>query len=286
MELSFDLQHGGTGLKLLRSPRHSRFAECTRCQTLRKAYHIVAANRSASPEAVQEAYDALKAHMDTWTDDREIAMALRHASYDPLSEYCYECDDKCGSQWQSLPVNETGRYTKEEEDSCYSMSVQANVVCGPRGLIRLAMVPKNVGTGANFGISLLILTLHRTYELGLLEGKKFLLRHTDGGSDNVSRMTHVMHWLLVFIGCFDLITWFRFDAGHSHTEIADRLFGMMKRLFDTDHNTRVQGCPDFVALEAKLRVLFKDQREDFDFIFHFANWNISVKSLGAAHQHQ
>ena len=35
----------------------------------------------------------------------------------------------------------------------------------------------------------------------------------DGGSDNVSALTHVFHWLLVYLGVFDEILWFRFEAG-------------------------------------------------------------------------
>ena len=31
----------------------------------------------------------------------------------------------------------------------------------------------------------------------------------------------LFHWLLVWIGAFEELVWFRFDAGHSHTELAD-----------------------------------------------------------------
>ena len=53
-----------------------------------------------------------------------------------------------------------------------------------------------------------------------------LLRHTDGGPDNVAKLTHIFHWLLVYVGCWQEVIWFMFKAGHSHTEIADRLFSL------------------------------------------------------------
>jgi len=214
-------------------------------------------------------------HMATWKDDRKLALQLRYQSYDKSSPYVYECDDKCGSEWQSVPANSTGRASKEEEGAGYEMSVQANVITGPNGLLRCAVIPRNVRTGSNFGLSTLILALHSAYQLGKLEGKEHLIRHTDGGSDNLSRVTHAMHWLFVHLGIFQEVTWFRFDSGHSHTEIADRLFGMMKRLFKTDSNTRAVGCEDFVALEAEMRKLYDDQKEDFEMVFHFANWDFN-----------
>ena len=54
------------------------------------------------------------------------------------------------------------------------------------------------------------------------------------GADNASYVTHVVHWLLVYLGVFNEIVWFRFKAGHSHTEVADRLFSVIKRLFESD----------------------------------------------------
>jgi len=268
-------QHPGAGntFRLVRSARHSSFAECTNCQVKRRVYFKLASNRNSDAAAVAVALKDFQDHMATWRDDRLLALRLRNESYDKSSPYVYECDDKCGSEWQSLPANDTGRASKDEEGAGYDMSVQANVVTGPNGLLRCAVVPRNVGTGSNFGLSTLILALHSAFQLGKLNGKEHLLRHTDGGSDNLSRVTHCMHWLFVNLGIFQELTWFRFDSGHSHTEIADRLFGMMKRLFKTDSNARAVGCEDFVVLEVALRKLFDDQKEDFEMVFHFANWD-------------
>jgi hypothetical protein len=91
----------------------------------------------------------------------------------------------------------------------------------------------------------------------------------------VSYVTHVLHWLLVYLGVFDEILWFRFEAGHSHTEIADRLFGIMKKIFDTDSNTRVSGgVASFTDLIEKLEEVFKACPEQKLFEFDFVNWDL------------
>ena len=126
----------------------------------------------------------------------------------------YECDDKCGSFWIALPVDPTGRDSKLAVGFLYRFAIQANVICGAQGLIRFAVVPKFVSTGSNFGLTNLIMTLYRAKRKGRLPAHvKTLYRHTDGGSDNVSIATHILHWLLVYLGIFDEIIWFRFEAG-------------------------------------------------------------------------
>ena len=62
---------------------------------------------------------------------------------------------------------------------------------------------------------------------------------------------------------------------HSHTEIADRLFGLLKKLFphgDAAH--RVGGVPSFAALERKLIEEFQDCPEDFALEYHWASWDL------------
>jgi hypothetical protein len=92
--------------------------------------------------------------------------------------------------------------------------VQANVISGRDGLLRLAIVPKFVTTGGNFGLTNLIMVLYRAKLSGrLTKSCKTLYRHTDGGPDNTCHSTHIMHWLLVYLGIFDEVMWFRFEAG-------------------------------------------------------------------------
>jgi len=98
--------------------------------------------------------------------------------------------------------------------SILSFSVQANVVAGLNGIMRLAVVPKYVTTGGNFGLTNLIMVLYRAKLAGRLpKSCKKLFRHTDGGPDNTCHSTHILHWLLVYLGIFDEVEWFRFEAG-------------------------------------------------------------------------
>ena len=188
----------------------------------------------------------------------------------------YECDDKCGSFWQKLPVNETGRDTKEEAKAKYAFSIHANVMCGQNGVCRFTLVPKNVTCGADFGLTNLLITLLAAKRRGQLEGHvDHLYRHTDGGPDNVAIVVHFIHWLMVYLGIFNKITWFRFPAGHSHTEIADRLFSIMKKLFVSDSASRVLGIQDIPQLIDLLKGEFSDLTESFEFAFNFANWGLT-----------
>ena len=152
--------------------------------------------------------------------------------------------------------------------------VQANVICGPNGVQRFAIMPKNVRKGSNFGLSNFILVLHRAWtsgRLGLHVRRAY--RHTDGGPDNVSWVSHVLHFIIVYIGVLQELLWFRFEAGHSHTEIADRLFGVMKKLFDSGSGKRVGPLETFADLERELRHCFEKAQEHFELAFHFANWD-------------
>ena len=99
------------------------------------------------------------------------------------------------------------------------------MVYGQGGVSRFAVTPKVVTTGGNFGFTNFIMALHRAKERGRLQPHVAgLYRHTAGGPDNLCQVTHLLHWLLIYVGCFQSLIWFRFEAGHSHTELADRLF--------------------------------------------------------------
>ena len=202
-------------LKAGRSARHSKFAECTSCKNLRKAWMDASQNsHKTAPEIVQRSYDAMLKHQLEWSNDRKRALFLRGLSYSKHASSVYECDDKCGSFWQSLPVDDSGRTVKNNTTCVFKFSIQANVVSGESGLIRLAVVPKYVTTGANFGLTNLIMCLYRAKKAGRLPSNvKTLYRHTDGGPDNNSYVTHIIHWLLVYLGIFDEVLWFRFEAG-------------------------------------------------------------------------
>ena len=96
----------------------------------------------------------------------------------------------------------------------YRFCIQANVVCGKSGIIRFGFIPKHVHTGGNFGLTNFIMVIVRAFERGRLpQHVHTCYRHTDGGSDNVSVVTHILHWLLVYLGVFNTIIWFRFESG-------------------------------------------------------------------------
>lgn len=264
-------------LTLTRSARHSKFPECKDCQKLRTDYQKVASKLSSSKEEVQKKYDALLAHTKEWQLDRETACDLRHRCSACEYEAIYEVDDKCGSYWQRLPVGETGRDTKQNAKAVYRFSVQANVICGQNGIQRFTIVPKNVKVGSNFGLTNLMMTLLQAKQSGRLKPHvTHLYRHTDGGPDNVSVVTHFVHWLLVYLGIFQKITWFRFKAGHSHTETADRLFALLKRHFESDSRHRVAGMNSFVELTNKVEAEFANTCEGSTFAWDFANWDFKT----------
>ena len=224
---------------------------------------------------MQELYAKMLEHQQQWTADRAAALAIRRSLFLRSADAIYECDDKCGSYWQAIPADPTGRQGKAVAGDLYRFAIQANVVSGKDGIVRFAFVPKHVATGGNFGLTNLIMVLLRAKENGCLGSHvKKMYRHTDGGPDNVSVVTHILHWLLVYLGVFDEIEWFRFESGHSHTEIADRLFSLMKRLFDTDSAARARsvGCPSELA--ELLRSTFERCDETFKFDFNWANWQI------------
>lgn len=174
-----------------------------------------ASRASSSPEYVQQCYEAMLEHVQEWSSDRATALAIRRSCYLPDSRALYQCDDKCGSFWQALPVDPSGRHGKATAAHVYHFCIQANVVCGEDGLIRFAMVPKQVDNGSNFGLTNFILAIYEAWEKGRLPNNvRACYRHTDGGPDNISHVSHVLHWLLVYLGVFDEIIWFRFEAGY------------------------------------------------------------------------
>ena len=140
------------------------------------------------------------------------------------------------------------------------------------------VVPKHIKTGGNFGLTCLTVALIRAQELGRLTATAGtrLYRHTDGGPDNLSVATHLYHWLLVHIGIFEEVVWFRFDAGHSHTELADRFFSMLKRLFTSARSgERASRLDGLLELEQELQKTFERGAETAELGYIFANWDFT-----------
>ena len=271
-------------VRLTRSARHSKFPECTSCSELRRAYVDAAKKAVTAPNIVERAWQEYHEHQIKWQADRAKSWSLRMECCNFEHPARYQCDDKCGSFWQKLPVSVGGRDTKENATAAYHFAVHANVLCGASGVNRFTFVPKNIKTGSNFGLSNLLMVLVAARESGGLPSHvRHLYRHTDGGPDNVAWTTHFFHWLLVYLGVFDEITWFRFKAGHSHTEIADRLFSVIKQYFEADNTAaRVDPVGSFFELQHILTKAFAKSAEGSLFHFHFCSWDIEqwLKDIG------
>ena len=265
-------------IRVKRSARHSNFPECSECQRLRAAYLKIMTTPGASQEVRDRAWALLREHMVKWQSDRSTALSLKDHSSGLCREDCYECDDKCGSQWVEAPVAEIGRDNKSVSSYKFRFGIQCNVVVGGGGVNRFMVVPKHIKTGGNFGLTCLTMAIWRAHQLGRLKGDagRRLYRHTDGGPDNMNKATHLFHWLLVWLGVFDEIIWFRFDAGHSHTELADRFFSLLKRLFTSMGAERAQGLGSLADLEVRLKATFAKSAEAPEFEYIFANWDLNT----------
>ena len=274
-------------VKVSRSARHSHFPNCTVCAANQDEYIKASSNPLADAALVAEKREKMMAHQAEFMRDRHEARSLRYGTYLPDSTERYECDDKCGSFWCKCPVSAGGRDSKATATRNYEFAVQANVVCGPEGVMRMSIIPKTVSTGANFGLSTLLQSLWSACRIedgvpSLPRTVTRLYRHTDGGPDNVSKLTHIFHWLLVYLGCWQELVWFMFMAGHSHTEIADRLFSLMKKLFKTDSAAHVKGnILSFEQLQDRLKETFAKCPEMKEIVYHFANWDICTWLKGA-----
>ena len=127
-------------LRLKRSANHSNFPECDECQERRKELHAALRQAGANPAVIAELNAKVLAHRDEWQADRTQALRLKYAAFQLTADTLYECDDKCGSFWQQLPVDPTGRDSKRGDRAKYKFAIQANVVVGPGGVQRFSAI--------------------------------------------------------------------------------------------------------------------------------------------------
>eukprot|EP00965_Chrysotila_dentata_P075362 2488642-Pleurochrysis_carterae.AAC.1 len=125
--------------------------------------------------------------------------------------FCVE--DKLGSHWQLLPISQNDRAAKKTAKCWkYRQCLQGNF---------FSIVPPMLGTGANFGCSAFCYTLFRLIETSKLDARiDRIVQQTDGGCDNVTWVTHAVHYMLVREGAFNQIDWVRLKPGHSHNKQA------------------------------------------------------------------
>jgi hypothetical protein len=117
-------------LKCGRSARHSNFGECNECQERRKAWLKAARYSGSDPDVVRDLYQAVLDHNSDWQKDRAEALLIRQRCFHKDAEGIYQCDDKCGSYWESIPVDVSGRNSKSNMGRLFNFSIQANVICG------------------------------------------------------------------------------------------------------------------------------------------------------------
>ena len=120
-------------IRVKRSARHSKFPECTDCQRLRARYLQVMSNPGSSEAEREQALHELQVHMGQWQTDRSTALRFKDLSAASDSQTCYECDDKCGSHWVSLPVAPGGRDNKSNAKCKFDFALQCNTITGGGG---------------------------------------------------------------------------------------------------------------------------------------------------------
>ena len=78
-----------------------------------------ARNLAGDSARLKAMYERMLEHQREWSADRGAALAIRRSLEQADSWAIYECDDKCGSYWQSLPVDPTGRHGKSVVSDLY-----------------------------------------------------------------------------------------------------------------------------------------------------------------------
>ena len=120
-------------------------------------------HRKMLPSEVRAKKAELMKHINDMKRERKVAMEL-HREAQGRSNWVFEYDDKCGSQFLHLPCVPGGRNTKKWQ---YHVAMQANLFVG--SLNRMSLVPPCLKTGSNFALTSLLSALLRLLELGKLE---------------------------------------------------------------------------------------------------------------------
>ena len=119
-------------------------------------------DRKMLPSEVREKKTELMQHVHDMKRERKVAMELHRESVG-RSNWNFQYDDKCGSQFLHLPCARGGRTAKAWQ---YRIGLQANLFVG--ALNRMSIVPPCLKTGANFALTSFLSAALRLHELGLL----------------------------------------------------------------------------------------------------------------------
>lgn len=161
--------------------------------------------------------------------ERKIAADIEtEASRNP--KMLYGLTDKLGSRWNDLPMAPGGRESKKTDPRWkYRQAIMGNSYPGVGNFFSL--VPPNLKTGNNFGVTSLCVTLHRLITQAKLRPEtEYFALVSDGGPDTVGSVTHAMNYVLVREGVFNTLDWLRLRSGHSHNK-QDLAFSRAKAIF-------------------------------------------------------
>eukprot|EP00965_Chrysotila_dentata_P135301 4473740-Pleurochrysis_carterae.AAC.3 len=248
---------------------HSNFGQCNDCdRTKNERHEFRTSHQSYTKAEVAAVKERLFQHIYDMRKERRAAMALHRECVGRPTEWLFEYDDKCSSQYTFLPSPKGGRETALSAGRYkYRTNLQANLC--PGAVNRLSIVPPCLRTGANFGCTAFFGALLRAQELAKLG--EVVYRQTDGGSDNDAIVTHVMHWLLVHMGVVEKVVWLRLKSKHSHN-LADRVFSMIWEKLWGKKGTGC-GCKSPWELEQIIKDALKSRLGETEMAWHWANYD-------------
>eukprot|EP00965_Chrysotila_dentata_P182148 6014815-Pleurochrysis_carterae.AAC.1 len=192
-------------LRLRPRPDISKYAECAECKKRRVAVANLIRN-SAPREEINLKRSEMQ-HVEEMMAGREVIAELE-TDASRSKKLAFICDDKLGSHWQFLPMPTNKRDSKKSASRwTYWQRLQGNTYEGIGNF--LSGVPPMLHTGGSFGCSAFcVLLMYRLIQQFKLDARvERIIRQTDEGSDNVTWITHAVHYVLVREGAFNQIDW-------------------------------------------------------------------------------
>eukprot|EP00965_Chrysotila_dentata_P091654 3026021-Pleurochrysis_carterae.AAC.9 len=248
---------------------HSNYPECNICRASRLVVERLIAE-STPRVSINKERVVLMAHVHDMMAERDVCAELAgDASRSNKIVFCL--DDKLVSHWQSLPIPPGGRDGKNTAGRWrYRQCLQGNSFPGVCNFV--SVVPPMLHTGSNVGFSAFVYSLYRLIETGKLDARaKRIARQTDGGPDNVSWVTHGVHFMLVREGVFNQIVRIRLLPGHSHNP---QTFSITKTIFIPAGGDRI-GCTTPWEMECRLVDGLKKMNGGLEMLWQLASFDFT-----------
>lgn len=137
-------------LRMSSRANHSNFPECKLCAAGRQK-ELNAIKNKAPREVRERARAERAAHRNDWRSERtQLGLVSKRIS--ESTNACWLLDDKLGGQWIYQPIPVGNREEKGNTSNWkYRCTLQGVTLVGKRHLF--SIVPPNVSTGNNFGIT-------------------------------------------------------------------------------------------------------------------------------------